>query len=68
MVSSAEPLDTKLLLRISEAAIVLSCGRSTIYQLIGEQEIRTVKLGRSVRIPASSLKSFVERKLADQSA
>ena len=58
--------EPNLLLRIPEAASALACGRSTLYELISKGELETLKLGRSIRIPASSLKEFVERRLAEQ--
>jgi excisionase family DNA binding protein len=42
----------KLLLTADEAAEVLGVGRSTVYDLIRLRLLRSVKLGRSRRIPA----------------
>ena len=50
----------KLLLRPEEAAEALAVGRDRIYELIGSGRLRSVKLGRSRRIPAAELEAFVE--------
>ena len=55
-----------LLLRIPEAAERLRLGRSTVYELIAAQEIRTIHVGRAVRIPAAELVAFVERRTRDE--
>ncbi|MCZ7535704.1 MAG: helix-turn-helix domain-containing protein [Acidimicrobiia bacterium] len=51
-----------LLLTVREAATTLSIGRSTLYELISAAEIEVVHIGRSVRIPASELDAFVDRR------
>jgi excisionase family DNA binding protein len=55
----------KILLRIEEAADVLSLGRSKTYELIQAGEIPVVKIGRATRVPATALRAFVDRRSAD---
>ncbi len=50
----------KLLLRPEEAFEALAVGRDRIYELMGSGRLRSVKLGRSRRIPATELEAFVE--------
>ena len=45
----------RLLLRVAEAAEVLAISRSSLYQLMSSGEVRTVRLGRAVRIPRGEL-------------
>jgi len=45
----------RLLLRVAEAAELLSISRSSLYQLMASGEVRTVRLGRTVRIPRGEL-------------
>jgi excisionase family DNA binding protein len=45
----------RLLLRVAEAAEVLAISRSSLYQLVAAGEVRTVRLGRAVRIPKAEL-------------
>jgi excisionase family DNA binding protein len=45
----------RLLLRVAEAAEVLAISRSSLYQLMSSGEVRTVRLGRTVRIPRREL-------------
>ena len=50
----------KLLLRPIEAAEALGVGRSTIYELVAEGTVPSVRLGRLLRVPAASLRDLVE--------
>lgn len=54
----------KLLLTPEEAAEALSLGRTKVYQLIGEGRLRSVRIGKSRRVPASALAELVDH-LAD---
>ena len=51
-----------LLLTMTEAARVLSVGRTTMYELVGAGEIDVVHIGRSARVPVDALEEFVERR------
>ncbi len=57
--SGSEPL----LLRVPDAAERLGIGRSTLYELMRNHEIQTVKIGRSVRVPVAALRAWVEAKV-----
>ena len=48
----------KLLLRPEETAEALAVGRDRIYELIGSGRLRSVKLGRSRRIPRDRARSL----------
>ena len=50
---------------VSEAAQALSIGKTQMNRLILTGELGSVKVGRSRRIPASALRQFVERRMAD---
>ena len=54
----------RLLHRIPEAAWRLGLSRSTLYELIAAQEIRVIRVGRAVRIPAIELEAWVARQTA----
>jgi excisionase family DNA binding protein len=54
--------DLRLLLTVGEAAVVLAIGRTTLYQLIADGQVRTVRIGRAVRVPVAELEAFVERR------
>jgi excisionase family DNA binding protein len=51
----------RLLLTVEEAAELLHLGRSTVFDLIRSGELPSVKIGRSRRIPADSLRDFARR-------
>ena len=50
-----------LLLRVEEAARLLSISRSKVYELISAGQIRVVHIDRSVRVPVEGLREFIER-------
>jgi excisionase family DNA binding protein len=55
----------QLLVTPEEAARRLSVGRTTTYELMSSGELQSVNIGRSRRVPVSSLASFVSRLIGD---
>lgn len=49
----------KLAYTIQEAQEATGLGRSTIYMLISERKLRTIKVGARTLIPADSLRGFL---------
>ena len=47
------------LYRSEEACGLLACGKTYLWDLVAKGEIRTVKLGRATRIPATEIRRFV---------
>jgi excisionase family DNA binding protein len=50
----------RLLLTPEDAADLLSIGRSKLYELIGDGQLASVRIGASRRVPMSALVEFVE--------
>lgn len=53
----------RVLYRVEEAAELLSVSRNRIYELIRSNQLRTVLVGKSRRVPARSLDEYVARLL-----
>ncbi len=53
-----------LLMTIRSSCKALCVGRSTLGNLIANGELRTVRIGRAVRVPVSEIERFVDSKLA----
>ena len=53
--------ESKLLLKVEEAAYLLSLSRKTIYDLMGHGELASLKIGGSRRIPLTALHAFIAR-------
>jgi excisionase family DNA binding protein len=49
----------RVLLRPEEVAEVLSIGRSTVFQLMRAGELRSVKIGKSRRVPVDAVTEYV---------
>ena len=54
------------LLTPAEAAEALGCRRTMIFGLISRGDLRSFKLGRLRRIPASAVEAYIGRRLADE--
>jgi excisionase family DNA binding protein len=54
-----------LLLRVEEAAAVLRIGRTRMFALIESGEVRSLKLGRSRRVPVDALRAYVDQLMTD---
>lgn len=52
-----------LLVRVEEAARMLSLSRSTIYEMMDSGELPSVRRGAARRIPVSALRAWVERQV-----
>ena len=53
-----------LLVTIPQAAEPLPVSRSTVYQLIWDDELAPIRIGRSVRLTIDDLEDYVQRKRA----
>ena len=49
-----------LLYKPTDAQRILNLGRSKVYELISTKQLRTVRIGRAIRIPAAALRDYVE--------
>ncbi|MFH9471221.1 helix-turn-helix domain-containing protein [Streptomyces clavifer] len=52
-------------LTVPEVMDALSLSRFTVYNLIRSQELASITIGRARRIPAESLRTFMETKLEE---
>ena len=54
-----------VLYRVEEAAEALRVSRSVIYELIRSEQLRTIKVGRSRRVPVEALAECVAQLTGD---
>lgn len=52
---------TKRLLTIKETAEILGISRSMVYQLVASDDLETVHIGRSIRVPTIAIDDFIDR-------
>jgi excisionase family DNA binding protein len=53
--------ETPLLVTTDVAARQLGCGKTTVYKLISDGELQTVKVGRLRRVPVAAITEYVDR-------
>ncbi len=56
----------KLLLRPLEAADILAVSKSKIYELLSSGVIPSVRIGKSIRIPADELRKWVSSRTQER--
>lgn len=66
--TAPQVIDDARLLTVEEAARRLSLGRTTLYALLKDGQITSVRVGRLRRIPAEALDTYTARLLAEQGA
>lgn len=50
--------DIPLLLSVDQLTEVLGIGRNTAYQLVRSEKIKSIRIGRIIRIPRENIKEF----------
>ncbi len=55
--------DLPLTLRVEELMPILGVGRNTAYEQIRSGQIKSVRIGRKIRIPKSEVLTFLDRKM-----
>ena len=53
--------DLPVMLRVEELMPILSIGRNTAYELIRSGQIRSIRIGRQIRIPRDALLEFLRK-------
>lgn len=64
LIAANAELDDNVLLRPAEACDWLGVGRSTLFELIAEGSLPSVKIGRSRRVPVGVLRNYVRQLVA----
>ena len=54
-----------LLISIAQAAAMLAVSRSSIYQLVWNEQLTPIRIGRSVRFPIEHIEEFIARQVAE---
>ena len=52
-------MTSRLVFTVPQIATALACGRNAAYALVSTGQIRSIRIGRSLRIPASALAEFL---------
>jgi excisionase family DNA binding protein len=56
-----------ILVSVVEVARMLSIGRTAAWELVRQQKIKSVKIGRTRRMPIAAIQEYIER-LTDEDA
>jgi excisionase family DNA binding protein len=57
----ADPLAYRLAYRIDEAAKIIGVSRTTLYKLIAEGKLKTIRIGSDRRVPAMELERLSKK-------
>lgn len=64
LIAANADLDDSALLRTREACDWLGVGRSTLFELIADGSLPSVKIGRARRVPVGSVRAYVRQLVA----
>ena len=53
--------DLPLVLRVEDLMPILGIGRNTAYELVRSGQIRSIKIGRQIRVPRDAVAEFLGR-------
>ncbi|MBS2534156.1 excisionase family DNA-binding protein [Catenulispora sp. NF23] len=56
----------RVMLTVEQAADAIGIGRTTMFALLKNGDVESVRIGRLRRVPAAAIDSFLERLAADQ--
>ena len=62
---SAMPNSTPLLHSINDTKSLLNCGRNSVYNLVNNDELTLIKMGRRSLITDDSIRAYIDRKVAE---
>lgn len=57
----ARPVPGARFLTVAEVAARLRVSKMTVYRLVNDQELTSVRVRRSVRVPVSAFEAYVQR-------
>jgi len=55
----------KMVLKPSEVSEVLGIGRTRAYELLSTGELPSIRIGKSIRIPVTALKQWMEERQSE---
>jgi|GEM_PF-422684 len=64
-ISNSDDSTRPLLVDVAKAAKILAISRSSVYQLIWNEQLTPVRIGRSVRFSIAQLEQFVADRIAE---
>lgn len=57
-----------ILITVDEAAAMLSIGRTIAWELVRKRKIKSVKIGRTRRVPVIAIQEYIDRLLEEEVA
>lgn len=59
LISTAPEIDQRLTRKPEEAGQILGIGRNGVYELLRNNKLRSIKVGRKILIPLSAIEEFL---------
>jgi excisionase family DNA binding protein len=57
-----------ILVSVADAAQMLSIGRTAAWELVRKRKIKSVKIGRTRRVPIAAIQDYIERLMDEDAA
>jgi excisionase family DNA binding protein len=57
-----------ILVSVADTANMLSIGRTAAWELVRKQKIKSVKIGRTRRVPMVAIQEYIERLMDEEAA
>jgi excisionase family DNA binding protein len=57
-----------ILVSVAEAARMLSIGRTAAWELVRKRKIKSVKIGRTRRVPIAAIQDYIQRLMDEDAA
>jgi excisionase family DNA binding protein len=55
--------DLKMLCTVEEVATILSIGRTAAWELVRNRKVKSLKIGRTRRVPLAALREYIDKLL-----
>jgi len=63
-----DPTKQPILVTVAELATMLNLGRTATWELVRKHKIKSIKIGRTRRVPVAAIQEYIDRLLESEVA
>jgi excisionase family DNA binding protein len=63
-----DPTKQPILVTVAELATMLNLGRTATWELVRQHKIKSIKIGRTRRVPVAAIQEYIDRLLESEVA